>query len=704
MVFKLKSIFTFLFALCLLNVSAQDGDRGEAFEELLEIIGEENESDTDLDEIIQTLQNLKKKPINLNKATSKELYETRLFSPEQIDALILHRKIAGDIVSLYELQSINYFDLAFINRIKPFVTVKRAIDDVNVNFGKLAFSGRHTVLLRYQQILQEKKGFKFFPVDTCTDTLNCPETKAYLGSPQKLYARYRYKYNTNISYGITAEKDEGEEFFKGNQAQGFDFYSAHFYLRDYGPFKYLALGDYELKFGQGLTMWSGIGFRKSSFVLQTKRQGFSVKPYTSVNEFLFRRGVAAAIDVGDIEVTAFASYKAIDGNITQVDTLNEDTDEVSSFQETGFHRTESEIEDKGALNEFMTGAHLAYQKRDLEIGLTGFYSKYSADLNRNVQAYNQFRFNGNELINASVDYRYLLNNFHFFGETAINDNGGFGTLNGVIAALDRKISCSIVHRYFNAAYDAFYAQAFTESSEPNNEAGLYAGVKISPSQKWSIDTYADFYKHPWLRFAADAPSNGRDYLAKVTYKPKRGTELYFRYRNETKLENFRDDFSGLDALQERNLSSIRFHARYKVNKEISFKSRFEMNYFTEGNLPTTNGYLIYQDVDVQPWNFPVQFSTRFALFNTETFDNRIYTYEKDVLYSFSIPAFSGNGYRFYFNTRWTIRKGMDLWLRYSQTNFRNADQLFVFEGIGTGNDLIDGNKVERVKAQLRFQF
>ena len=58
--------------------------------------------------------------------------------------------------------------------------------------------------------------------------------------------RYRFKYLNNISIGFTMEKDAGESFIPNKKAEelfgqrstlGFDFYSAHFFLRNVGKFK-----------------------------------------------------------------------------------------------------------------------------------------------------------------------------------------------------------------------------------------------------------------------------------------------------------------------------------------------------------------------------------------------------------------------------------------------------------------------------------
>ena len=51
--------------------------------------------------------------------------------------------------------------------------------------------------------------------------------KVYLGSPYRVYTRYRFRYRQNISFGFTAEKDEGEEFFKGTQPNRASTSTAH---------------------------------------------------------------------------------------------------------------------------------------------------------------------------------------------------------------------------------------------------------------------------------------------------------------------------------------------------------------------------------------------------------------------------------------------------------------------------------------------
>ena len=131
---------------------------------------------------------------------------------------------------------------------------------------------RQDLFIRYQRVLESQKGFQ---------PLADGETgQRYLGSPNKFYTRFRQTYRNLMSWGITMEKDAGEQFFKGSNPYGFDFYSAHFYLNNvHKHVQSIALGDFQAFFGQGLTMWGGFGARKGAVVTDIKG---SLQPFEHI--------------------------------------------------------------------------------------------------------------------------------------------------------------------------------------------------------------------------------------------------------------------------------------------------------------------------------------------------------------------------------------------------------------------------------------
>ncbi len=683
-------VFLFPFSILFAQVppKPQPDQEGNDIQDIIENNAQVTESESfDYDAYIDELENFKKDPINLNKATVDDLNDFPLLNAQQISTLLEHISKNGKLISIYELQGIPGFDILLINRMLPYVMVDSDVKDVNVSMKKLFSKGTFVFISRYRQTIEK------------TDGYNRSDGSGYFGKPFNLYTRFRYNYGTKLSYGITAEKDAGEEFFKGSNKQGFDFYSGHFFLRNVKILKALALGDYEVRLGQGLIMWSGFALRKSPSVMNVKREGMRLRPYTSVNEFNYMRGGAFTLASKGFEFTAFGSFKQLDANIlAPTDTFISVEESFSSFNESGYHRTKNEIADRNSINQFVTGGNFSYNKRKWHVGANTVYTRFFGKYERTLYPYNQFDISRNQLVNASIDYHLIIKNFHFFGEEAISDNGGFGLLNGVMLSLDRHIDFSVLHRYFSRNYQTLYAIAFAESSRPQNENGLYFGVSVRPVRMLRFDGYFDLYISRWLKYLTDAPSWGSDNFIQATFTPTRKFEMYLRYRFELKKKNQTDNEGAFDYLVNETRQALRYNIKYKVTDAITLANRVEWSFYKVGNLKPENGFVIYQDVTFKMFKAPVSFNARLAVYKTASYNSRIYAYENDVLYSFSIPAYYGNGMRYYLTVRYAITRNIDVWVRVAQTN------VFDSKTIGSSLDETNSNHKTEIKAQLRLRF
>ncbi len=676
-------------------------DELEINEDIIEdfISNQDEEVDFDLNDIIDVLQDYKKKPLNLNKATAEDLTQLRLLSNIQINDIIEYRKNSGDFIAVYELQSIPSFYPDIIEKIKPYITVEEGLDDYNVPLHKMFYKGTNTMYLRMDRILEEKKGYK--DPDPEDDEVNAP----YLGDPNKYVIRFRHQYETRLSWGFTLEKDAGEEFFSGSNKKFpfFDFATGHIFLKDYNKtIKGIALGDFAVNMGQGLIMFDGFGSGKSSFVMDIKKSGRPLRPYTSIREDFHKRGGAFNLTFGDhFEIMAFGSYRGRDANISVVDGSDEDLDilQISSLQSSGLHRTEAEIIDKNSIKHLSTGGTLKYKGDSWHIALNGLYDKLGSPLLRNYSTYNQFTFNGDQLINGSLDYSWVIQNFNFFGETAMSDNGGIATMNGLIIGLDRNVSMSVVHRHYSRNYQALFPNVFAETSAGNNETGIYLGLEIKPNKNWILSTYYDRWKHPWLRSGVDAPSKGSELFARITYKRKRKMSVYLQYRDEFKEKNAKENVTSIDYLVDTRRTLFRLHIANKISKAFELRNRAEFSFYDNGISSTkSKGVMLMQDWIYKPIGFPLSFTGRFAIFQTDDYDSRIYAYENDILYSFFIPPYYNKGTRFYINLRYKGIRNMTMELRFAQTYYANQDTF------GSGNEEIDKPRRSEIKAQIKYKF
>jgi Helix-hairpin-helix motif len=314
-------------------------------EQQIENVTENNEdNETEDDSYLQQMQQFVKNPININTANEVELKELIVLTPMQIANIIAYRNIMGNFISIYELQAVPSMDVETLQKIRLYITASTEQNIFN-SIGERLKNGEHSFLIRATQVLEKAKGFLLD---------SSQATNFYPGSQQRIFVRYRYNYKNLLQYGVLGEKDAGEQFFKGGQKQGFDFYSAHFFARNIGIIKSLALGDFTVNMGQGLTQWQSLAFKKSADVMNIKRQASILRPYNSAGEINFHRGVGITVAKNAWQATIFGSYKNIDANFV-ADTSQSQDDFISSLQTSGFHRTKSEVADKGVQRQLAFG-------------------------------------------------------------------------------------------------------------------------------------------------------------------------------------------------------------------------------------------------------------------------------------------------------------------------------------------------------------
>ncbi len=660
---------------------------------------ETQEGETDYGSIVEILESLAAHPINLNNASADELRQLFMLSEWQINQLMQHIDSHGNLISLYELQAIEGFSPSDIRAIEPFVTVSDALPRRHFTLSNIMDEGESVLFLRYQQLLEQQKGFS----DITPEELLANPNARYPGSPFRLYARYRFTWYQNISLGITAEKDPGEEFFRGSQPKGFDFYSGHFFLRDMGRIKVLSLGDFQAQFGQGLTLWSGMGFGKSTEGVGVKKNGLGLRPYTSVDENNFLRGTGVTIQVGPVEITAFYSSKYRDASVAQSDSLTGRPLVITSLRQSGLHRTPGELAGKNIVRERIGGGNITFRRNRLKVGLTGYLFRLKAEYQRNLSFYNQFDFSSNHYRGAGLDYSYLHRNMHFFGETAIGGNGKVALVNGLMISLHRQFSLALVHRHYDPAYQSPFASAFGENSRTTNETGLYLGVKMQLSPQLTIYGYADHFAFPWMRFRTYMPSHGNDYQLNLDFEPSRETQVSFRFRRKNKpLNNNADNShqtggSHVRFLEKVCRSQYRMNFSYHISPSVNLRNRMEFLIHRHGD-EKESGFLLYQDILYRNARHPLALTFRFALFDTEGFNSRIYAYEHDVLYAFSFPFYSDQGLRTYLVARWRLFRNVDLYARLARTSYINRTYS------GSGLERIEGPARTEVKAQVRLRF
>jgi hypothetical protein len=644
-----------------------------------------DQRDVEDDSYFVQLEHLKKRPLNLNVATDEDLRQFIFLTDLQIDNLISYRNLLGRFISIYELQAIPGWDVATIKKTLRYVIINDALsttDDIKNRFS----NGEHQFLIRYSQILESSKGFE----KSATGI-------RYLGGREGIFSRYRYQYKNLLQFGFVGDKDAGEQFFHGSQKYGFDFYSFHLFARKIGKIQSLALGDFTVNMGQGLIQWQSLAFKKGGEVMGIKRQSSILRPYNSGGEIYFHRGVGITLGFRKMEVTAYASLRKLSANMVRDTIINKEF--ISSFLNSGYHRTQTEIGNRNNVGQLSFGGNVTYKGKKWHLGVNGVMYRFSLPVQKRNDPYNLFAIGGQSWSNASVDYSYSYRNLHFFGEAATDKNLMHAFVNGLLISVNPRVDISILHRKISQAYQAVYGNAFTENTYPTNENGLYAGISIRPPfARWHVDLYADFYKFPWLKYLVDAPSYGKDFLIQVTYAPNKQVELFSRLRTETKQSNNPANSYVTNYLASLVKQDWRTQLNCKISQSITLRNRIEVLWYRGAAATSNNGFLLFLDVLYNPPLRPLSTSVRLEYFETDDYASRIYAYENDVLYGFSIPAFFDEGFHYYINYSFHLKKRFSLWIHWGQVIFVNKNT------IGSGSDEIDSHHRSDITLQCQWIF
>jgi hypothetical protein len=632
------------------------------------------------DESYENLSHLLSHPLNLNTATENELRLLNLLSEKQIAAILKHRNDFGDFISTLELQAIEELDLGSIEQVLPYVRVVDPTSLINKKLlHRMQRESETYILLRYESSLEDAKQFKS----------NVPDDERFKGIPGKTYLRFRSSRPGDFSYGLTAENDTGESF-RWNPSKNFygpDFLSGHLQLQNKGPIKNIILGDYQAQFGQGL-VWGGVaGMGKGSETITSPRRiniGFA--PYTSAYEAGNLRGLASTIQLSQrFKISSCYSWQRRDGSING--------DAITAVQVSGMHRTKSELEKRRSWEEQIFGGAIQYRYKSLEAGLTLQHFQASKKMMAESRLYNAYTFRGSANTNASIFGIFNYRNMTFFSELALTLTQGHGFVGGIMLTLTPKFDATAVHRIYAVNYQPFFGNGFSENTRSQNESGTYWGWKYRFNRKWTHTGYVDIFRFPNLKYRVYSPSQGVEWLLRINWQPSRSTQVTLQARQEQKVRNQITQEKMYQVLPTRK-TNYWINIDFGLNQNLKMKSRIQYGEFMQ-HTGTTNGFTIAQDFIGQTGKFKI--SLRYALFDTEDWDNRHYLYEQDVWLAYSLPAYDGVGVKKMAMIEYKLSRKITLWLRLARLQYRDRDT------IGAGVDQILGNTRNDVKLQARLR-
>ena len=650
----------------------------QRIEELAESLAEQDDSGTENTLLLDDLSYYASHPIFINSASEEELLRLNLLNFKQVRSIIAYREKYGGILTLDELSVLGGFSEDFLRKIRPFVALEMELDSIQVRRQNHV---SQSLLTRVKRTFPIAEGY----------ISSSGKTAAYGGNPYSYFTRYRGEVGKWLEVGITAENDAGEAFFSRSN-KTFDFLSGFICWNGNKLIRKVVVGDFHLRFGQGLNLWSGGGVSYVSDLTSLMRTGEGIRPYSSSDESRFFRGAAVQLNLKLARLSLFYSNRRKDANIEADSSGN---NWITSFRTDGFHRTVSELSDEQNVNELMMGGYADFRFKYWRFGILTSCQKFGLPVSNGDAPYKSKSFEGDLNVNYGIDYHLVLNQISVFGEVGTAQNNKPSVVNGLVWKANPQLSFSFLYRYFDPAFQSFNSGAFAGGSGGRNEEGFFTAFEYTPVAKFKISGQSDLFYFPWMTFQTITPDRGSTLAFQAEYNFKPGLVAYFHTRSVCKPQKISGS-TGIPAQWDEKTSKSRIHLDWKINDRFQLRSRLEyVGYRYNGNKET--GYLLFQDF-ISTISNQLKYWVRVAWYHTDGYNSRVYSYENDLLYYFAIPEFHGEGIRSYLNLKWQPDPFFTFYLKTAYTLRKGATVM------GSGYDTTSGNCRFELRCQIFLKF
>lgn len=431
--------------------------------------------------------------------------------------------------------------------------------------------------------------------------------------PVYLQVKYGYQFRRQVAAGVTVRRPAAGSW---QDLQ----YGGYVQLSNIGHLKRLVGGCYQARFGQGLVTNHFFHTGKSSRVMQLggDRQGLSKVSSAGSERY---QGVGATFTAG--RHTEVSGWYSVDNNRV-------------------WHHA--------------IGANVNMNFNHLRVGVTVMEHLYSDSLPVRNAYYNQGYFRGKRQCVVGADIKYSWRRLLLFAEAAAAENStwGVGAIGGMRWTPLPDLGLVALYRYYSPTFDNRYGYAFSEGSRLGDEQGGYAGVEYKGIRRWRLAAYGDVFHFQGPKFGIRQPrTTGYEVLTQAEYlSSEHYVLMQLRSRRKGTIDTHR-------ARAEWNYTLGNWRLRTRGDASLVC--------YNDGSAPMGYGVSICQDVEYHVQAIPIVLQLRLQGFDVQDWNNRIYTYENDVLYAFSIPATYGRGGRWYINARYRINDQLSLYARVSET-------------------------------------
>lgn len=596
----------------------------EAIEDWLQEDGSEDVAAEMSDILQQFIDN----PVNINDTVA--MAELPFLNPFQLTALRNYIILHGQLLSLKELAFVPGFDsitivlLGLTTKAEPYMRGDKW----------RWWEGHHTLVSGIGGTVERAAGYG---------------NGRYEGDNLRALLCYTYNYHNQINVRLVADKDPMESWGKAN------YYGYHLMLSDIGRLKRLIVGRYNVQFGQGLTLWTGL--RPFNLLGQSQvRFGSGVRPASAFYEYGYQEGVAATVNVGSgVNISAFASR--VDG-------------------------------------ETLFGGHCEYRRGNMIVGVTGAYAAIDSMVVIRDYVYNQNYFRGDRLANLGVDAIYRYRRLLLYGEVAVSSEWHPAIIAGVTIDVASQTHFGISYRYYDPQYHNLHSQGYAIGTT-QNERGLTFDAQTLLPFRMVLTASVDIHAFPSIRYGSYAPSSGSWLRLRLDRSFGKHWQTTARYAFRQKERNIPNIDSTLYLGEQTIRQQIQGDLAYK-NGRWNLVSKVVYAQFESENTESQHGWLAAQSATYV--HGQVQATATVAWFDVDGYYARLYISESNLQYAWSMPMLNGRGLRGSVVLRWNVCRWLTVAAKYGAFYYPAQ------ESVGSGDAQTEGPWRQTWFVQMRCKF
>lgn len=553
-------------------------------------------------------------PLNLNTASFEELVDLPGSSSVRAHQLIEYRRRVGAIKTIYELATLPNWDVPFIEAVAPYVRCAP-------RYGSKKLTGgywKNELIIRSKSVIEKPKG---------------AIEGEYLGKSASMYLRYTGQKGKQISWGLALEKDAWEPLLIEGKAR----FHRSGYLQIKPQWKLLdevIIGSFRLSMGQGIIQKDGF---RPSVGPQIRNSGMvRIRGHASSSESGFQNGLIVR---GTLKPIQYGFWLSKTARSIRFDTL---THQLVTYYSDGLVRTNQRNSFYNSSFERRSGAYLLFATKPILLSFTAEKRAWT--------------------------WKYQSGNHPLVSQNNAS---------------------------FYAMYRSAYGYLRTEISKSNDRKALEVEMLVVPDDQWKLrwvyrEIFSDLENQLPNFSQGITRHSGMSSTIECFWNPLPKQHIYLRLANEVlrrdgepgSEQEIRKRWSGRYTFESREGYQLQADLQHDlIQKRAQFRIQFrrgtphlQITLRGQWNVSRAGqGALAFLDIQKEIGSC-FRLYSRIQLYNTLDFDHRLYVYENDVLYAFSVPAFYGIGHRIYFMIRY--KTGVHtIWIKAAQTNQWDANTI-----------------------------